>query len=58
MSAILTVTDLVKTFTLHAVGGRTVTSLAGVSLHVDTPATVLAQHRTELIDHVTDGEIA
>ncbi|WP_425307746.1 ATP-binding cassette domain-containing protein [Ammonicoccus fulvus] len=34
MSAILTVTDLVKTFTLHAVGGRTVTSLDGVSLHV------------------------
>lgn len=35
MTPILTVTDLVKTFTLHAVGGRTVTSLAGVSLHVD-----------------------
>ncbi|GAB3701996.1 ATP-binding cassette domain-containing protein [Mariniluteicoccus flavus] len=31
---ILTVTDLVKTFTLHAVGGRRVTSLAGVSFHV------------------------
>lgn len=31
---ILTVTDLVKTFTLHAVGGRQVTSLAGVSFTV------------------------
>ncbi|OYN96254.1 phosphonate metabolism protein PhnL [Enemella evansiae] len=34
--AILSVTDLVKTFTLHAVGGRQVTSLAGVSLTVGT----------------------
>ncbi|MDO5498336.1 MAG: ATP-binding cassette domain-containing protein [Propionibacteriaceae bacterium] len=35
MAPILTVDDLVKTFTLHAIGGRTVTSLDGVSLHVD-----------------------
>ncbi|MDO5681400.1 MAG: ATP-binding cassette domain-containing protein [Propionibacteriaceae bacterium] len=32
---ILSVENLVKTFTLHAVGGRTVTSLDGVTLHVD-----------------------
>lgn len=31
---ILTVTELVKTFTMHAIGGRKVASLRGVSMHV------------------------
>ncbi|GAB3300784.1 ATP-binding cassette domain-containing protein [Epidermidibacterium keratini] len=34
MEPILTVTDLVKTFTMHAIGGRTVASLRGVSLQL------------------------